>query len=168
MILWNNLVIDVLPSFALALEPGRGETMREAPRDPREPVIDKTILRRILISASLVAGVGLVAYALGTAWFDLDTIGAQTMTFVAMSLGQVLTVFNARRDTGSGFRGATQNRWLWIALAVTLFLEVVALALPALRDVLGLTVLSGGAWVAALILGLIPLVAVQTTRAVRR
>jgi P-type Ca2+ transporter type 2C len=34
MILWNNLIIDVLPSFALALEPGREDAMKH-PRDTR-------------------------------------------------------------------------------------------------------------------------------------
>jgi P-type Ca2+ transporter type 2C len=58
MILWNNLVIDVLPSFALALEPGREDVMREAPRDPREPVIGGPVLRRILVSATWSAGSG--------------------------------------------------------------------------------------------------------------
>ena len=36
MVLWNNLIIDVIPSFALALEPGRGDSMREPPRPKGE------------------------------------------------------------------------------------------------------------------------------------
>ncbi len=61
------------------------------------------------------------------------------MTFVAMSAGQVLTVFNVRTDRGSGFRGASQNRWLWLAVATTGVPEAAALTFPPLRDVLGLT-----------------------------
>jgi P-type Ca2+ transporter type 2C len=167
MILWNNLVIDVLPSFALALEPSRGDVMREPPRDPREPVLDRAVLRRIAISALLVAAVGLTAYGLAVLVLGLDTPGAQTMTFVAMSLGQVLTVFNARSETGSGFRGASQNRWLWAALAITFLLEAAALGVPPLRDLLGLATLPGQAWVMALLLGLVPIASVQITRLVR-
>jgi P-type Ca2+ transporter type 2C len=167
MILWNNLVIDVLPSFALALEPSRGDVMREPPRDPREPVLDRAVLRRIASSALLVAAVGLAAYGTGVRWLGLDTAGAQTMTFVAMSLGQVLTVFNARSETGSGFRGASQNRWLWAALAITFLLEAAALSIPPLRDLLRLTTLPADGWAIALLLGLLPVVAVQTTRMVR-
>ncbi|MFO7777627.1 MAG: HAD-IC family P-type ATPase [Nitriliruptoraceae bacterium] len=167
MILWNNLVIDVLPSFALALEPSRGDVMQEPPRDPRQPVIDRPAVRRILASALLVATVGLTAFAAGTLLLDLGTAGAQTMTFVAMSLGQVLTVFNARTESGSGFRGASRNRWLWAALAVTLVLETAALGIPPLRDLLGLTALPGQAWAVALALGLVPLLLVQAFRAIR-
>ncbi|MGM0818638.1 MAG: cation-translocating P-type ATPase [Actinomycetota bacterium] len=167
MILWNNLVIDVLPSFALALEPSRQDVMREAPRDPRQPVIDRGVLRRIGASALLVAAVGLAAYGLATSWLGLGTAAAQTTTFVAMSLGQVLTVFNARRETGSGFRGASRNRWLWAALAITFALEAVALSVPALRDILGLTSLPGPAWGVALALGVVPVAAVQSARILR-
>jgi P-type Ca2+ transporter type 2C len=167
MILWNNLVIDVLPSFALALEPGRDEVMHEPPRDPREPVIDRGVLRRIGVSAALVAGIGLAAYAVGTWLLELSTAEAQTMTFVAMSLGQVLTVFNARSETGSGFRGAGRNRWLWAALAVTFLLEAAALGIPPLRDILGLTTIPSEAWLTSLALGLVPVTAVQSVRALR-
>ena len=167
MILWNNLVIDVLPSFALALEPSREDVMREPPRDPREPVLDRGVLRRIGASALLVAAVGLAAYGAGVRWLGLDTAGAQTMTFVAMSLGQVLTVFNARSETGSGFRGASRNPWLWAALAITFALETAALAVPPLRDLSRLTTLPADGWAIALLLGLLPVFAVQTTRMVR-
>lgn len=165
MILWNNLVIDVLPSFALALEPSRADVMRQPPRDPQEPVIDAATLRRILVQAGLVAGVGLGAFAAGSGGLGLGTPGAQTMTFVAMSTGQVLAVFNARTDTGSGFRGAGRNRWLWAALAITTGLEALALGVPALRRVLGLTTLPGAGWAAAVALGLLPLALTQALRA---
>lgn len=168
MILWNNLVIDVLPSFALALEPGRADVMQEPPRDPSESVISARIVRRILAQAALVAGVGLAAFVLARRQFDLDTQGAQTMTFLAMSVGQILAVFNARSERGSGFRGATRNRWLWAALVTTAVLETAALTVPGLSDVLGLGPLPPAGWLVAGGLGLLPLVATQCFRAVRR
>lgn len=57
----------------------RDEVMRQAPRDPREPVIDRAVLRRILGSAVLVAGVGLAAFGIGTAALALGTAEAQTV-----------------------------------------------------------------------------------------
>jgi P-type Ca2+ transporter type 2C len=167
MILWNNLVIDVLPSFALALEPSRDDVMREPPRDPNEPVISRDVVRRILVQASLVAAIGLAAYGAGLRWLDLDTAQAQTMTFVAMSAGQVLTVFNARSDRGSGFRGATGNPWLWAALGTTAALEAAALGIRPLADVLGLTTIPPQGWLIAAALAVIPLTVTQLTRILR-
>ncbi|MCO8128499.1 HAD-IC family P-type ATPase [Acidimicrobiia bacterium EGI L10123] len=167
MILWNNLIIDVLPSFALALEPGREDVMRDPPRDPAEPVVDRGLLGRTVTHASLVAGVGLVAYGLARWSLDLSVEGMQTMAFTAMTIGQTLGVFNARSEHGSGFRGATQNPWLWAALGITLALTLAALTVGPLRDLLGLTTLPGSAYLTAFALGLVPVIAIQGVRARR-
>ncbi|MDX1619650.1 MAG: cation-transporting P-type ATPase [Nitriliruptorales bacterium] len=167
MILWNNLVIDVLPSFALALEPSRTDVMREPPRDPNEPVINRPILKRIATQAALVAGIGLLAFFLGLNVYGLETEGARTMTFVAMSVGQTLAVFNARSDTGSGFTGAASNPWLWGALGLTAVLEAAALAIPPLREVLGLSSLPAQGWLVAGLLGLVPVATTQVWRVAR-
>jgi Ca2+-transporting ATPase len=167
MILWNNLVIDVLPSFALALEPSSDDVMREPPRDPREPVIDRGVIQRVLTQAALVGGVGLAAYGAATLGLGLDTAQAQTMTFIAMSAGQVLTVFNARSDHGSGFRGAGANPWLWAALGVTAALEATALFVRPLADLLGLTTVPVRGWLIAAGLSLLPLALTQGYRAAR-
>ncbi|MFW2513743.1 cation-translocating P-type ATPase [Demequina sp. SO4-13] len=167
MILWNNLVIDVIPSFALALEPSRSEVMKDPPRDPRESVISRSVLKRIALHGLLVATTGLAAYGAAHLWLDLDDAQAQTVTFLAMSAAQTLAVFNARAETGSGFRGAGSNPWLWAALALVGSLTVLAMTLPPLRDVLGLAAIPGQAWGIALVLALLPLTAVQTTRMAR-
>ena len=167
MILWNNLIIDVVPSFALALEPGRDDVLHQPPRDPTEPVVDRSLVRRTAVQAGLVGGVGLAAYGLGRWTLDLPVDATQTMAFIAMTLGQTLGVFNARTERGSGFRGATQNPWLWAALAVTTTLTVAALGVAPLADLLGLATLPASGYLIAAGLGLVPLVAVQSVRMLR-
>lgn len=164
MILWNNLVIDVIPSFALALEPGREDAMRDPPRPKDEPVLGRGTLRRILVQGSLIAGVGLSAFFLGVEVLELALPQAQTMTFVAVTTAQLLAVFNARSEHGSGFAGATRNPFLWAALGITLVLEAIALFVVPLRDVLGLTALPGTGWGIAAALALIPLLGTQGVR----
>ncbi|MDX5398404.1 MAG: cation transporting ATPase C-terminal domain-containing protein, partial [Actinomycetes bacterium] len=167
MILWNNLVIDVIPSFALALEPGREDAMRDPPRPKDEPVLGRGTLRRILVQGSLIAGVGLSAFFLGVEVLELALPQAQTMTFVAVTTAQLLAVFNARSEHGSGFAGATRNPFLWAALGITLVLEAIALFVVPLRDVLGLTALPGTGWGIAAALALIPLLGTQGVRFAR-
>jgi Ca2+-transporting ATPase len=167
MILWNNLVIDVIPSFALAMEPSRDDVLRQKPRDPDEPVISRPVVRRILIQASLVASAGLAAFGVARVSLGLGVAEAQTMTFIAMSAGQALSVFNARTDQGSGFRGATANPWLWGALVLTTALEAIALTNGWLSGVLGLTDLPLSGWATAAVLGLAPLILTQTVRLLR-
>ncbi|HEX6425193.1 MAG TPA: cation-transporting P-type ATPase [Acidimicrobiales bacterium] len=168
MILWNNLVIDVIPSFALALEPSGSDAMREHPRRKGEPVIGSGTARRIVVQGVLVGSVGLAAFGLGRSVLDLSFAGQQTLTFVTLTGAQLLGVFTARTDTANGFAGASRNPFLWAALAVTLVLEGLALGVPPLRDLLGLTTITRDAWLVAAALAPVPLVLTVLTRLVRR
>jgi P-type Ca2+ transporter type 2C len=164
MILWNNLIIDVIPSFALALEPSSDDAMSEPPRPKDEPVLGAGTLRRIIVQGLLVGSVGLTSYLLARGPLDLALDEARTATFIAITTAQLLAVFNARSDRGSGFRGATANPYLWGALALTVTLEALALSFGPLRDLLGLAVLPSKAWAMALSLATVPLVMTQTVR----
>lgn len=164
MILWNNLIIDVIPSFALALEPSSDDAMDEPPRPKGEPVLGAGTVRRIVVQGLLVGGVGLSAYLLALGPLDLSLDEARTATFVTLTSAQLLGVFNARTDRGSGFRGARANPYLWGALAVTVGLEALALGFVPLRDLLDLTVLPVAGWAVALPLAVLPLVLTQTVR----
>jgi P-type Ca2+ transporter type 2C len=167
MILWNNLIIDVIPSFALALEPSSDDAMARPPRPKGEPVLGAGTVRRILVQGALVGGVGLTAYLLGTGPMDLELDQARTLTFVALTTAQLLAVFNARTDVGSGFRGAGANPYLWGALGLTVALEAAALSIVPFRDLLGLTTLPAAAWALAMALALVPLTVTQLARMVR-
>jgi P-type Ca2+ transporter type 2C len=167
MILWNNLIIDVLPSFALALEPGREDAMKQRPRGKDEPILGRGTLRRIIIQGLLIAAVGLVAYFWALGPLDLTTAGAQTTTFVTVTAAQLLAVFNARSERGSGFVGAGRNPYLWGALVITVALEAAALGFAPLRDILRLSVIPGPAWLTAAALAPLPLALTQTVRVLR-
>ena len=167
MILWNNLVIDVIPSFALALEPGKEDAMKDPPRRKDEPILGRGTVRRIISQGLLIAGVGLASYFIALNVLELPIQQAQTTTFVALTAAQLFAVFNARSEHGSGFKGAGRNPFLWYALAVTVALEAVALGFPPLRDILGLTPIPGEAWLVAAILSPLPLICTQTIRILR-
>ena len=167
MILWNNLIIDVLPSFALALEPGRKDAMRQPPRAKDEPILGRGTLRRIIAQGLLIAAVGLTTYLWALGPLESSTAEAQTTTFVAVTAAQLLAVFNARSEHGSGFVGASKNPYLWGALAITVIFEAAALGFAPLREVLELTVISSQAWLTAAVLAPLPLLITQTTRVLR-
>jgi Ca2+-transporting ATPase len=134
MVLWNNLIIDVLPSFALALEPSADDTMRKPPRPAGEAVIGRGTLTRIAAQAVLIAGVGLTVYYGIAPDLDLDLAQSQTMTFIAITAAQLLAVFNARTETGSGFTGAHKNPYLWGALAISIMPLLLTQAVRITRD----------------------------------
>jgi len=72
---------------------------------------------------------------------------AQSMAFTTLILFQVFNVFNARSDERSAFTGLFTNRWLWLAIALSVALQFVVLHVPALQQAFGTVGLGAGDWV---------------------
>ena len=56
----------------------------------------------------------------------------QTMTFTTLMMFQLFNALNARSDEESAFCGLFRNRWLWAAIALSLFLHA-AVVYPSCR-----------------------------------
>ncbi|HAF23635.1 MAG TPA: ATPase, partial [Blastocatellia bacterium] len=61
-ILWMNLVTDVFPALALAVEPASPETMKQRPRDPSSSLLSKKLVILIAWQAAMIAALALAAY----------------------------------------------------------------------------------------------------------
>lgn len=136
-ILWINLMTDGAPALALGIDPTDPTVMQQPPRDPRSGVITRRMWTGI-------AFVGLIM-AIGTlAVLDASLVGglipgtgniryARTMAFTTLVLFQLFNVFNARSDTRSAFRDMFSNRWLWVAVLLSLALQLFVVYLPWLQ-----------------------------------
>jgi len=58
----------------------------------------------------------------------------------------LFNVFNARSDRNSALHGLFENGWLWIAVIVSLALQVVVLYTPFLQQAFSTVPLSGSDW----------------------
>ena len=61
-ILWLNLITDIFPAFALALEPSAPDVMKRPPRDPQESLLTRRFVGLIVWQGLLLAGVTLLAF----------------------------------------------------------------------------------------------------------
>jgi Ca2+-transporting ATPase len=149
-ILWLNLVTDVFPALALALEPSGVGVMRRAPRDPGEALVTPRLAGLIAWQGALLAAVTLVAFgaALRTHGTDPDGLRrATTVAFMTLALAQVFHTFNVRSRARSAFsRGLLANPWLWGAVGLCLLLQVAALHLPILQRTLRTLPAGRGDW----------------------
>jgi P-type Ca2+ transporter type 2C len=59
---------------------------------------------------------------------------AQTMAFTTLVLCQLFNVFNSRSDEQSAFAGLFRNHWLWLAVGVSLILQVAVIYLPGFQQ----------------------------------
>jgi P-type Ca2+ transporter type 2C len=167
-ILWLNMITDVFPAMALALEPSNPDAMKRPPRDPREPLVTPRFVWLISWQGFLLSGVTLLAFLIGMRWHGAEGAGlrhATTMAFMTLALTQVFHTFNARSQRHSAFTARLfTNAWLWAAVAASLLLQVAAVYVPFLQAVLHTTALTVADWGVVLACALAPVGVVELVK----
>jgi Ca2+-transporting ATPase len=164
-LLWINLLTDVFPELALAVEPPESDVLARAPRDPQRPMFTHGELWRIGAEGTIITCGALGAYAWAAARHGAGPI-AGTMGFTTLTLAQLLHAISARSETHSVFdrtRLAT-SKWMPIAVGGTVAMQVAANLLPPLRAMLGTVPLGLGDWGAVLTAATIPFVINETLK----
>jgi len=167
-ILWLNLVTDVFPALALAMEPPEPDVMERPPRDPQEAILSRRFLASVGGYGLLLTGVtlGVFLWALEQGEPGDGERYAATMAFMTLALVQLAHAINARAfGPVLGSRRLWSNGWLWGAFVLTVTLQLLAVYQPALAKVLQTVPLGGWDWG---IVGLAALVPVVVGQAVKR
>ncbi|QEL16802.1 cation-translocating P-type ATPase [Limnoglobus roseus] len=167
-ILWLNMVTDVFPAMALALEPSNPDAMKRPPRNPREPLMTASFIGLIGWQGMLLTGVTLLAYFVGMRWYGAEGSGhrhASTLAFMTLALVQVFHAFNARSQRHSAFTARLfTNGWLWAAVAGCLLLQVAAVYTPFLQSVLHTVPLTAADWGLVMTCSLAPVGVVELVK----
>jgi Ca2+-transporting ATPase len=140
MLLWVNVVTDLVPASALAADPVVPHVMHRRPRRHNEPILNKAIYATIIGSIFRT----LIAYGL-IFWVGLQFGGvtyARTMLFTSIVLHAFTRVMVVRQMDSLSI---WSNRTLLISYAVVVGLQLLALYTP-LRDIFGVIALDWRAW----------------------
>ena len=78
---------------------------------------------------------------------------ARTLGFTTLVFFQLFNVFNARFYRRSAFRHFTRNRWLWLAILISLVLQVLVVYVPVLQDAFSTVPLGAGDWLICVLVG---------------
>ncbi len=171
-ILWLNLITDIFPAFALALEPSAPDVMNQPPRDPKESLLTRPFIGLIVWQGGLLTAVTLAAFSVGLHWHGTHDLGlrrATTMAFMTLALAQVIHAFSSRSQLRSAFTQTLfTNGWLWSAVGVCLMLQLAAVYLPLLQRVLGTVPPTAFEWGVILACALIPLAVVELVKLIQR
>ncbi len=150
-ILWLNLVTDGLPALALGVDPADGGLMQQPPRPIGEGILTRRMWRGIVFVGSVMAVGTLFVLDASLPGGYVEGSGqlryAQTMAFTTLMLFQMFNVLNARSDTRSAFVHLFTNHWLWMALGLSLLLQIVVLYTPVLQRAFGTVSLNVQDWV---------------------
>ncbi len=167
-ILWLNMITDVFPAMALALEPSSPDAMKRTPRDPRESLMNWQFVGLIAWQGALLAAVTLLAFWIGMRWYGADGEGlrhAITIAFMTLALAQVWHAFNARSQRRSAFSGRVfSNGWLWAAVAACVVLQLLAVYWPFLQRLLRTVSLTFADWGLVAACSLAPVVVVELVK----
>ncbi len=145
MILWINLVTDGACTIPLGIEPRHRNVLRQPPRSPQAGVLDRFLLRRILLLAPLMAAGTLGLYALELTYGS--AAHAQTVAFTALAAFQWFHALNARSSSSSLFSiGLFSNRSLWAGIGTAVLLQVLVTQTAAGQTLFGIEPLTLFDW----------------------
>ena len=166
-ILWMNLVTDVFPALALAVEPASKDVMNRPPRSSHTTLLSKPFLILIGWQAAMLAIIVLGVYS-----WALEVYGpgahSRTIALFALVSVQLGHTFNCRSRTRSAADGIFSNPFLWIAALIVVTLQLFAVYLSPLAAVLGTVKPSATDWIVITSCGLLTIAIVEVTKFVAR
>lgn len=167
-LLWLNLVTNGIQDVALAFEPGEGDELHHPPRAPGEPIFNRLMIERVILSAVVI---GMLAFLLFQ-WllaqgYNLDE--ARNGTLLLMVLFENVHVFNSRSETRLVLQqNPIHNRILLFGTLAAQLIHIAAMYTPWISDVLRIQPVSLQHWLQLLGLALSVLVVMELHKLLRR
>jgi Ca2+-transporting ATPase len=142
-LLWINLLTDLLPDLALALDPPERDVMAHRPVAANEPLLGRDDLVRVTLEAGLMSASTLLSLAAGQARYGPGP-QASALAFLTLVTAQLLHAITARSVRHSIFDRdpLPPNPYLGEAVLAGLAFEAASILLPPLQGLLGLAVLA--------------------------
>lgn len=164
-LLWLNLVSDIFPGLALAMEPPEPEILNRSPRDPDQPIIKRSDFERIALESGVISASALTAYSYGLVKYGQQP-QASTILFMSLTLGQVLHTVSCRSETHSIFdrEKLPPNPYVDGAIVGSAGLQLLPLFIPGLGNILQLAPLDPLDWLVIASCAGLPLVINESTK----
>jgi Ca2+-transporting ATPase len=143
-LLWINLVTDVFPALALAMEPPELDVLKKPPRDPAQAIIGRGDAYRLLRESGLITAGTMGVFAYSVARYGPGPL-TSTNTFMTLTLAQFLQSISCRsEDTTILNRNRPGNHYLNLAIAGSIGLQALTVFVPPLRGLLRLAPMGPG------------------------
>lgn len=163
-ILWINLVTDVFPALALAVEPASPDAMNRKPHSPSEAMLSRKFMFLIFWQ-----GVMLATIALGAYLWALNEYGegkhARTIALLALVGVQLGHFFNCRSRIRSAFSRFFSNPYIFVAAGIVIALQLFAVYFPPLARILDTVPPNKIDFVVVILSIILPIIIVEITKA---
>ena len=160
-LLFINLLTDSLPAIAIGMEPARRGLLNQKPRDPKEPILNQSLLSRIGVQGLLIAIATMAAFYLGYGPTK-DAAMASTMAFATLTLARLFHGFNCRGAESLFRLKLTTNPASILAFFAGVVLLALVLFVPGLTSLFMVAPTFGAAQLGKVVLlALAPTVVIQ-------
>jgi magnesium-transporting ATPase (P-type) len=168
-ILWVNMVTAITLAVALGFEPAERGVMDRPPRPPRQPLITRLLMGRILYVTLLMIAVTFGVYQ----WEVVRGSSLETARTAAVNMlvvGEIVYLYNVRHFTQHAFArdtlyGNPVAFWACVALVA---MQVAFTYAPPMQQLFRTTALDAASWALILALGLAKFLAVEAEKWVLR
>lgn len=139
-LLWINLISDIFPALALAVEPSEPDVLSRSPRDPQEPIVRPSDFKRYGLESLTIAAGAMSSYGYAVARYGIGP-QASTIAFMTLTMAQLLHSYSCRSDRNRivSREKLSPNSYLNLAVGGTAALQMGSAAVPVLRRLLGNT-----------------------------
>lgn len=140
-LLWINVVTDIFPELALAVQPPDSDVLGRPPRDAKRPMFERAEFARMGVEGTVLTASAVSAMLIGRARYG-PGLPASTMTLTSMITAHMLHTITSRSERHSIFDAdrLPRNPHLAQALGVSLGIHVLATLIPGTRRLLNLTI----------------------------
>ncbi|MFT6989110.1 MAG: Ca2+-transporting ATPase [Paraglaciecola sp.] len=145
-ILWVNMTTAILLGLMLAFEPREDGIMQRPPHQPDTPIIDVTLMWRIVFVSALlcITSFGLYKFELSLGASQAE---ARTVAVAMFVVGEAFYLLNCRSLKRSFFAvGLNSNPWIWVGMVAMLFLQLLFTYLPIMNVWFSSAPISAQAW----------------------
>ena len=132
-ILWINIVTEGTVTVNLIMEPSEGDEMNLRPVSLNEPLLSRSVLRRVILMTPVMAlsTFGYFAWRIAE---GVPYAQVQTETFTVLAACQWFNVLNCRSATRSALRfDLFRNPWMLGGLALSILLQLLVIYWPVLN-----------------------------------
>ena len=166
-ILATDLATDLLPSFALGMEPEESGARRASASNGKQRVMEWEGVRRIVVLGMLMAAGAVTAFLLSLmrdGWVfgeslpteDLMYVKATTAAYITIALTQMANLLQSRSAETPFFRMQPfSNPYVWGAMATSITMMIAFTNLSFFQSALGMTEIDGLDWLAAVVFTLL-------------
>ncbi|MEM3385590.1 MAG: cation-translocating P-type ATPase [Nitrososphaeria archaeon] len=175
-ILWVNLTTDGLPAIALGIDPPEEDVMRRKPRDPKSSLMNRRefstffILLPALLTTILLWNF-LFTISTETTYFSTfdpaELVIPRTELLTTMIVCELVIAISCHSLSHPVIRAQPfSNKYLWLAIASSLALQLLVLYTPSLHEAFGVTYPTLEDWMLGIVSAAIIFAAVEVTKAI--